>query len=118
MSSKVVTQKSVKELYQERGYISDLKILALGLSEECGEVCAAVLDLSSDYKPKDSRVKSDLEHELKDALTYLYAIANASGINLTPDSEELEICGYCDNPITSCTCNEPVNLETFVDRQG
>lgn len=82
-----VTQESIRKLYQERGYTSDLNILALGLSEECGEVCASILDLSSEYKPKPNRVKSDLAHELKDALTYLYAIANASGINLTTDSD-------------------------------
>ena len=75
-------QQRVKQLYERRGYTSDIRTLALGLCEEAGEVAAAVLDRSPDYRPKPGRIPSNLEHELKDCLTYLCAIANAVGIDL------------------------------------
>jgi len=75
-------QDKVAELYKAHGYDNDLHILGLGLCEEAGEVAAAILDRSQYFKPKEGRVKSDLEHELKDALIYLLAIANAANIEL------------------------------------
>lgn len=75
-------QQDVKELYQRRGYTSDLKILALGLCEEAGEIAAAVLDRSDDFASKKGRTKSDLAHELNDCLIYLCALANAAEIDL------------------------------------
>ena len=45
-------------------------------------MAAAVLDLSPEYKPKPERIKSDLEHELRDCLVYIRAIANSAGIDL------------------------------------
>jgi len=75
-------QDAVARMYSLRGYTEDLKMLALGLCEEAGEICAAVLDLSPGFRQKEGRVKSDLEHELNDCLTYLLAIANAAGIDL------------------------------------
>lgn len=75
-------QKKVARLYEERNYTSDLHVLGLGLCEEAGEIAAAILDVSPSFSSKPGRVKSDLEHELHDCLTYLCAIANAAGIDL------------------------------------
>lgn len=75
-------QALARHVYGKRGYSDDLRILALGLNEEAGEVAAAVLDRSKEFKPKPNRVKSDLEHELRDCLFYLCAIANAADIDL------------------------------------
>lgn len=75
-------QKRVARLYKDKGYTNKLEVLVLGLCEEAGEICAAVLDMSADFKAEPDRIKSDLAHELKDCLVYLCAIANAAGIDL------------------------------------
>ena len=75
-------QAAVRFLYARRGYTEDINVLALGLCEEAGEVAAAVLDLTPHFKSKPERAQSDLEHELKDCLMYLLALANSAGIDL------------------------------------
>lgn len=75
-------QLAVKKQYERLGRTSDLKVLGLGLAEEAGEVAAAILDLSPEFKPKEGRVPSSLEHEISDCLNYLCAIANAIGMEL------------------------------------
>lgn len=75
-------QEGVAAKYVSRGYTDNLKTLGLGLSEETGELCAAILDVSPDFQPSDHRQISDLRHELYDVLTYLSAIANAANIKL------------------------------------
>jgi len=75
-------QQAVRILYTRKKFTEDINILALGLCEEAGGVAAAVLDLSPDFKAKPKRVKSNLEHELKDCLIYLCALANSAGIDL------------------------------------
>ena len=81
-------QKTVRRLYITKGYSHDLHILGLGLCEEAGEVAAAILDRSSRHKPRDSRILSDLMHELKDCLVYINAIANSAGIDLEKELEQ------------------------------
>ena len=81
-------QQRVQDTYNQRGYSADIRTLALGLCEEAGEVAAAVLDwYSPDFQPKPGRVSSDLEHELRDCLTYLCAIANVASIDLELEEE-------------------------------
>ena len=75
-------QAAVRFLYARRGYTEDIAVLALGLCEETGEVAAAVLNLTPHFKSKPARIKSNLEHELKDTLMYLCALANSAGIDL------------------------------------
>lgn len=77
-----IVQESVKVRYKERGYTDDLAVLGLGLSEEAGEVYAAILKMNDDFKQKDGRTVKNLEHELKDCLVYICAIANSVGIEL------------------------------------
>jgi NTP pyrophosphatase (non-canonical NTP hydrolase) len=75
-------QSIVAKEWGSRDYTSNLFVLGLGLCEEAGEVAAAINDLHPDFQPSEHRIKSDLEHELNDLITYVAAIANAAGINL------------------------------------
>lgn len=75
-------QDKVRQLYADRNYTNSLRILGLGLCEEAGEVAAAILDVSVEFKSTPCRKDSSLEHELRDCLTYLCAIANAADIDL------------------------------------
>lgn len=81
-------QEYVRIVYEQRGYTNELEILGLGLCEEAGEVCAAILDSNPKFVATPDRQKSDLAHELTDCLTYLCAIANATGIDLDRKARE------------------------------
>lgn len=75
-------QNRVAKVYRDRNYTGDLLTLGLGLAEEAGEVCAAINDRNALFVPKEGREPSDLEHELRDCLNYVCAIANAADIDL------------------------------------
>lgn len=76
-------QAAIERMYQERGYTSDLLTLGLGLCEEAGEVAGAINNMNPLYSKREGRGTDSLEHELKDALVYLCAIANSAGIFLS-----------------------------------
>ncbi len=76
-------QMAVERMYQERGYTFDLMTLGLGLCEEAGEIAGAINNMNPLYKQREGRSTDTLEHELKDALVYLCAIANGAGIFLS-----------------------------------
>lgn len=71
------------KLYRERGYTSDPLTLALGVCEEAGELGKAV---NWYHNPKYKRnPKSDpdtVEHEIRDLLLYVAALANALNIDM------------------------------------
>lgn len=75
-------QDRIRQVYAERRYTADIRVLALGLCEEAGEVAAAILNRLPEYKAGPDRAWHDLEHELHDCLVYICAIANATDIDL------------------------------------
>lgn len=75
-------QKQVRQEYEEQGYSTDVRVLALGVCEEAGEVAGAVLATLPEYKVTPGRDKGKVAHELHDLLTYICALANATDIDL------------------------------------
>jgi len=71
------------KLYLERGYTSDPVTLALGLCEEVGEVGKAVNMFHNPlYIPSGQSESDTVEHEIKDVLIYLAALANALNLDI------------------------------------
>jgi NTP pyrophosphatase (non-canonical NTP hydrolase) len=82
MTTLAELQTKVAVMYAQRGYTTDILTLGLGLCEEAGEVAGAINNRNPQYMKRDGRSTDTLEHELKDALVYLCAIANSAGVEL------------------------------------
>lgn len=67
----------------ERGYTTDPVTLALGVCEEAGEIAKAVNMFHNPlYVPSDHAHSDSVEHEIKDILIYLGALANALDLDI------------------------------------
>lgn len=75
-------QSLVRVLYHQRGYTDDVTTLTLGLVEEVGEIAKAVNVDNPKYIQTKPYNGHSLEHEVKDALIYLFGIANSSKIDI------------------------------------
>ena len=76
-------QAKIKILYLERGYTNDPVTLALGLCEEAGEVAKAVNYFHNPkYQSATANIPDSVQHELRDCLVYICAIANSLNIEL------------------------------------
>lgn len=73
-----------QELYKQRGYKADIMTVALGLCEEVGEIASVVNAYHNPlYIKREDKNVDGLEHELKDALIYLSAVASMANIDLS-----------------------------------
>jgi NTP pyrophosphatase (non-canonical NTP hydrolase) len=72
--------------YQDRNYTNDPVTLALGVNEEAGELGKAVNWYHNPkYIRNEKKLESppdNVEHEIKDTLIYLAALANALNLNI------------------------------------
>ena len=81
-------QKAVDDFYKKKGFICGVTTLALGLSEEVGELAEAILVLyTPDYisigkkSTIEFRKELDIASEIGDCMTYLLSICNKLGIS-------------------------------------
>jgi NTP pyrophosphatase (non-canonical NTP hydrolase) len=71
------------KLYVERNYTKDPVTLALGVCEEAGELGKAVNWFHNPlYKRNLNSTSDSVEHEIRDLLLYIAALANALNINI------------------------------------
>lgn len=82
-------QVAAKNLYEKRNYTSDPVTLALGICEEAGEIGKAVNWFHNPlYKRNFTSHSDSVEHEIRDIMFYIAALANSLNIDLDSISED------------------------------